>query len=111
MIKLFRIITYFKMNIIDAINNSFLLDSSQKIYLIKKLENSNEEYKNNLLKILNSEKAFITQLLRKYKDDSSNISIWQLKGELMRKNFEKIKVLEKNDNDDIALLEKSLEEI
>ncbi len=99
------------MIIIEAINNSFLLDSSQKIYLIEKLKNSDEEYKNNLLKNLNSEKAFITQLLRKYKNDSNNTSIWELKGELMQKNFEKIKMLEKNDNDDITLLEKSLEEI
>ena len=99
------------MTIIDTINNSFLLDSSQKIYLIQKVENSDEEYRNKLLKNLNSEKVFITQLLRKYKDDSNNISIWQLKGELMKKNFEKIKMLEKSDEDDFALLEKSLEEI
>lgn len=97
--------------IIDAINNSFLLSSSQKIYLIEKLENSDEDFKNKLEENLNSEKEFMLQLLRKYKQDSNNTSIWQLKGELMQKNFAKIKALEESDNDDFFDLDKNLDEV
>jgi hypothetical protein len=49
------------------------------------------------------------QLLRKYKQDSNNTSIWQLKWELMQKDFQKIRELEESDNDDFLDLEKNLE--
>lgn len=97
--------------IIDAINNSFLLSSSQKIYLIEKLETCNESFKRKLEDNLNSENEFMLQLLKKYKQDSNNTSIWQLKWELMQKNFKKIRELEESDNDDFLDLEKNLESI
>jgi hypothetical protein len=61
--------------IIDTINNSFLLSSSQKIYLIEKVKNSDVSFKNKLEDNLSSEKEFMIQLLRKYKQDSNNTSI------------------------------------
>ena len=93
----------------EVINNSFFLNISQKIYLIEKVKNSDEIYKNKLLNSLKSEKVFIIQLLKKYKQDSSNTSIWQLKWELMSKNFEKIRNLEKSDNNDFFDVDTELE--
>lgn len=61
--------------LIEAINKSFLLSSSQKIYLIEKVKSSDDTYKNKLLENLKSEKEFMLQLLRKYKDDSNDKSI------------------------------------
>ena len=48
-------------------------------------------------------------LLKKYKEDSNNYSIWQLKWELITKNFEKIKNLEKQEEDDFFDIDKELE--
>lgn len=95
--------------LIEAINKSFLLSSSQKIYLIEKVKSSDDTYKNKLLENLKSEKEFMLQLLRKYKDDSNDKSIWQLKWELTYKNFDKIKKLEDEDKDDLSELEQKLE--
>lgn len=95
--------------LIEAINQSFLLNSSQKIYLLEKVKNSDEIYKAKLLDSLNSEKNFILQLLRKYKQDTNSTSIGQLKWELMQKNFEKIRQLEESDSDDFFDLETALE--
>jgi hypothetical protein len=62
-----------------------------------------------LFESLNSEKEFMLQLLRKYKNDSNDKSIWQLKWELTHKNFDKIRKLEDEDRDDLSELEQKLE--
>ena len=61
--------------IIDVIHNSFLLNESQKIYLMEQVKNNDEAYTNRLLKNLQSENVFLLQLLKKYKSDTDNISI------------------------------------
>jgi hypothetical protein len=63
------------MMLTEAINKSFLLSGSQKIYLIEKVKSSDDTYKNKLFESLNSEKEFMLQLLRKYKNDSNDKSI------------------------------------
>lgn len=98
-----------KMMLIETINKSFLLDNSQKIYLLEKIKNSDEIYRNRLLERLNFEKEFMLQLLKKYKDDSNDKSIWQLKWELIHKNFDRIRMLENEDKDDLFELEQKLE--
>ncbi len=62
-----------------------------------------------MLEILKSEKRFILKLLKKYKTDKNNTAIWQMKWELIHKNFKKIKELENNDKDNLRELEKKLE--
>lgn len=107
--KIIIIIFDIKMMLIEAINQSFLLNSSQKIYLLEKVEKSDEIYKAKLLDSLKSEKDFMLQLLRKYKQDTNSTSIWQLKWELIHKNFNKIKELEEADKDELSDLEQKLE--
>ncbi len=97
--------------VIDIIHNSFLLSDSQKIYLIDRVKNSSEAYADRLLKNLQAENTFMLQLLQKYKTDSKNTSIWQLKWELMQKNFEKIRALEASEDDDLFDLDKNLWEV
>jgi len=95
--------------IIDIINKSFLLDESQKIYLIKKLKTADELYIQSVLWIIEKENEFMFSLLKKYKEDSNNTGIWQLKWELITKNFEKIRNLEKQEEDDFFDIDKELE--
>jgi hypothetical protein len=83
--------------IIDIINKSFLLDKSQKIYLIEKLKTADSLYIQSVIWIIEEENNFMLSLLKKYKQDSNNHSIWQLKWELITKNFEKIRNLEKQE--------------
>lgn len=97
--------------IIDVIHNSFLLNESQKIYLMEQVKNNDEAYTNRLLKNLQSENVFLLQLLKKYKTDTDNISIWQLKWELMQKNFEKIRALEESEEDDFFDLDKNIDDV
>jgi len=95
--------------IIDIINKSFLLDKSQKIYLIEKLKTADSLYIQSVIWIIEQENNFMLSLLKKYKEDSNNTSIWQLKWELITKNFEKIKNLEKQEEDDFFDIDKELE--
>jgi len=95
--------------VIDIINKSFLLDESQKIYLIEKLKTADELYIQSVVWIIEKENEFILSLLKKYKEYSNNISIWQLKWELITKNFEKIRNLEKQEEDDFFDIDKELE--
>ncbi len=95
--------------IIDIINKSFLLDKSQKIYLIEKLKTADNLYIQSVIWIIEEENNFMLSLLKKYKEDSKNISIWQLKWELITKNFEKIRNLEKQEEDDFFDIDKELE--
>lgn len=96
--------------IIDIINKSFLLNNSQKTYLIEKLEKANNWYIKNVVWIIEEENSFMLSLLKKYKEDSNNYSIGQLKWELITKNFEKIRNLEKQeDEDDFFDIDKELE--
>lgn len=95
--------------VIDIINKSFLLDKSQKIYLIEKLKTANSLYIQSVVWIIEEENNFMLSLLKKYKEDSNNISIWQLKWELITKNFEKIRNLEKQEEDDFFDIDKELE--
>ncbi len=97
--------------IIDVIHNSFLLNESQKIYLMEQVKNNDQAYTNRLLKNLQSENVFLLQLLKKYKSDTDNISIWQLKWELMQKNFEKIRALEASEEDDFFDLDKNIDDV
>lgn len=95
--------------VIDIINKSFLLDKSQKIYLIEKLKTADNLYIKNVIWIIEEENNFMLSLLKKYKEDSNNYSIWQLKWELITKNFEKIRNLEKQEEDDFFDIDKELE--
>jgi len=95
--------------IIDIINKSFLLDKSQKIYLIEKLKTADSLYIQSVIWIIEQENNFMLSLLKKYKEDSNNTSIWQLKWELITKNFEKIRNLEKQEEDDFFDIDKELE--
>jgi hypothetical protein len=89
-----------------------LLDDSQKLALYNKAQNMDEEYKNKLIESLKSEKKVMLQLLRKYKSDKRNISVIDLKGEMIRKRIESIRNLEENEKmEDFNLLEESLNEI
>lgn len=98
--------------LIEALNNSFLLDDSQKLALYNKAQNMDEKYKNKLIESLNSEKKVMLHLLRKYKSDKRNISVVDLKGEMIRKRIESIRNLEENEKiEDFNLLEESLNEI
>ena len=95
--------------VIDIVNKSFLLDKSQKIYLIEKLKTANTLYIQSIIWIIEEENNFTLTLLKKYKEDSNNYSIWQLKWELITKNFEKIRNLEKQEEDDFFDIDKELE--
>ncbi len=95
--------------VIDIVNKSFLLDKSQKIYLIEKLKTANTLYIQSIIWIIEEENNFMLTLLKKYKEDSNNYSIWQLKWELITKNFEKIRNLEKQEEDDFFDIDKELE--
>ena len=96
--------------IIEIINNSFLLNESQKKYLLEKVKTSSESYIKNITLAIKQENHLITTLLKKYKNDSNNHSIWQLQWELVTKNFEKIRNLEIQENkDDFFDIDKELE--
>lgn len=96
------------MVIIETINNSFLLNKSQKEYLIWCIHLKDEIYINNLLKILQSERKLILSLLKEYKN--RNTEIWVIKQEIINENMKKIKKLEQNENE-VYDLEKELENI
>ena len=83
----------------DIINRSFLLNESQKIYLIERLKTANDSYIQSVMWIMEEENNLMLLLLKKYKEDNNNHSIWQLKWELMAKNLEKIRNLEEDDDD------------
>jgi hypothetical protein len=83
----------------DIINRSFLLNESQKIYLIERLKTANDSYIQSVMWIMEEEENLMLLLLKKYKEDNKNHSIWQLKWELMAKNLEKIRNLEEEDDD------------
>lgn len=99
------------MEIIEVINKSFLLNNSQKNYLINKVKNSNNDYILGLFNILNQENIFIISLLKKYKDDNKNYNIAKLRWEIISKHLHKIQQLEIDDNDNIFDLDKELENI
>lgn len=98
--------------LIEALNNSFLLDDSQKLALYNKAQNMDEEYKNKLIESLNSEKKLIIEWLRKHKNDKRNVSVVDLKWEMIRKRVDSIRKLEQNEQiEEFNLLEESLNEI
>ncbi len=79
--------------IIQAIENSFLLNQNEKEYLITSIQDKSESFINWLLEILQNEKIFLLQLLRQYKN--KNVEIWIIKQEIRLENMKRIRELEK----------------
>lgn len=98
--------------LIEALNNSFLLDDSQKLALYNKAQCMDQEYRKKLIESLNAEKNIMLGILREHKNDKKDIPVNNLKGEMIRKRIDSIRKLEESEKlENFNLIEDSLNEI
>lgn len=82
----------------------------QKEYLINNIDTISETDLGKILELLSTEKDFTLSLLKKYKNESKNTSIVELKWELINENIKRMKKLELSEIE-IFDIEKEFENI